>query len=304
MRKLGALSMVLVLAACGSDQTSAPPGNPGKMDQMIPDPPAGGQQLLSDVYSIDPGQEKYFCYTFHSPAEAEKAITQVLPAYGKLVHHSALFQTMSPEPEGFFECPTLIKTSWQPIWAGGRNTNGITLPQGVGFKIPANTQYLLQLHLFNTTTAKASERTAINLAYATDSSTLTGAGIFAFGTFSLTIPKGTLGYQKVIDCNVDRDMHVFAAFPHMHQLGTKISLEKGTTMAQAADIYHKDPWVFGDQPMDPVDVMVHQGDYMRATCTWDNMTGADVTFGESTTNEMCFMILFYYPFTDLDGCIQ
>ena len=84
----------------------------------LPPPPAGDQQLASDPYTLQGGQEKYYCYTFRSP-DREAAVTAVQALSGQLVHHVALFQTTTPEPEGFHECNVLIRTSWRPIWAGG-----------------------------------------------------------------------------------------------------------------------------------------------------------------------------------------
>src|SRR5262249_15418835 len=149
-----------------------------------------------------------------------------------------------------------------------------------------------------------SERSAINLRYAPDANALMPAGIFAFGTFSLDIPSGQVGFQKTISCNATKDMHVFATFPHMHKIGKKLEFLHGTTQADATMAYKKDPWVFGDQPMDSVDFMVHRGDFLSSTCTWDNDTNTDVRFGESSNDEMCFFLLFYYPFDQLGACIQ
>jgi hypothetical protein len=156
----------------------------------------------------------------------------------------------------------------------------------------------------NAGNTSVTERTVLNLRYADNSASLMGAGIFALGSFNITIPNGSVDYKQIVECQSGRDLHVFAAFPHMHALGNKISFDTGTTMATATNAYKKDPWVFGNQPMDPLDLTVHNGDFMRATCEWDNATGHDVHYGESSSDEMCFMILFYYPFTELDGCIQ
>src|SRR5262249_22081577 len=159
----------------------------------------------------------------------------------------------------------------QPIWAGGRNTNGLVLPQGVGFQIDADTQYLVQLHLLNAGTRPVTERSAVNLRYA-DPAGLQPAGIFAPGTFSPNIPAGVMNFQQVKSCTADRQMHVFAAFPHMHKLGKRLEFVQGATQASATMQYVKDPWVFGDQPMDPVDFQIATGDFIQSTCTWDNPT--------------------------------
>lgn len=307
MRNLAFLAVILSACGGGGMQQQMIDANTGPV-VLDPPPPPGGQQLTSDQYTVPAGTEKYFCYTFHSPADGERAITKVEPiagANGIVVHHTVVFKTTVPEPEGFSECPVLVKTSWQPIWAGGAGSPGLQLPDNVGFKIAPNTQYLVQYHLNNSTDADIVNRSAINFTYAPDSTAVMGAGLFALGSFNLDIPAMSTGYQQVISCNADRDMHLFAAFPHMHKLGTGITYETGATEATAQMVYSKTPWVFGNQPMDPIDLQVHQGDFLRATCTWDNPGPTDVMFGESTTNEMCFMVTFYYPSDgNPAGCVQ
>ena len=296
MRRTGLALATALLLSCGDD---APQNGP-----LQPLPPPGGQQLATTPYTVNPGEEKYFCYTFHSPKDAPRGIIEVQPIAGAIVHHMVLFQTLVAEKEGFSECPVLIKQTWLPIWGGGRSTNGIRLPDGVAFNMDSDTQYLVQLHLLNAGQQPVTERSGINLTYAPVGSNLTPAGIFAFGSFNIDIPAGAMDVQKTISCNATKDMHVFATFPHMHKIGKKLEFMHGTTQADATMQYAKDPWVFGDQPMDPVDFMIHTGDYYQTTCTWDNTTTADVKYGESSNNEMCFFLLFYYPYDSLGGCVK
>jgi hypothetical protein len=113
-----------------------------------------------------------------------------------------------------------------------------------------------------------------------------------------------MGFTQTINCQIDREMNVFAVFPHMHQLGKHMVVETGAELAAMNETYRIDPWVFGDQPFDEVEFTLPAGTHVRTTCTWDNDTNMDVTFGESTFNEMCFSVLFYYPFSDLVFCID
>lgn len=297
----GRVTAWAVLAASLSCTSSSPPaGDAAPMG--LPPPPAGGQQLASDPYTLQGGQEKYYCYTFRSP-DREAAVTAVQALSGQLVHHVALFQTTTPEPEGFHECNVLIRTSWRPIWAGGTGRRDFRLPANVGFRVPPNTQYLIQYHLQNTRPTPVTERSGLNLTYAPDPAQVTPAGIYALGSFSLDIPARAQRFQQVIDCVADRELRVFAAFPHMHKLGTRVRFEAGPTRDALSPLYQIDPWPFGDQPLDPVDFTIRPGTHMRATCEWNNPLNRAIRFGESSDDEMCIFTLFYYPFESLAGCI-
>lgn len=162
----------------------------------------------------------------------------------------------------------------------------------------------MQLHLVNATATERSERSGLNLHYAADPAGVTPAGIFAVGNLSFTIPIAAAGHPVVGDCAAPKDMDVFALFPHMHQRGRSITLEHGASQAGATMIHRIDPWDFGDQPMELRTLRVNKGDFLRTTCRFDNPDGKEVRYGESTADEMCFVVLFHTPFNGLGGCID
>jgi hypothetical protein len=52
-----------------------------------------------------------------------------------------------------------------------------------------------------------------------------------------------------------------------------------------------------------LDATITPADMFDLTCTYNNPTNAPVAYGESSDDEMCFFVLFYYPYDHLDGCI-
>jgi hypothetical protein len=291
MHRLIALPLV-ILAGCNSAPADPFP------------PPANGLQIKTAPYTVEASSEKYFCYT--KTVTQETAAIEVQTHEGTLVHHLAVFQTIVPEPDGFSECPSLIKETWLPLYGGGRNTGGMKLPDGAGFKFPKDAQILVQLHLVNATTHAVTETTTVNLVFGADPASLTPAGIYAVGNRTFTIPTGATSYPVVGQCGFNKKapIDVFALFPHMHRLGRAIQLEHGTTESSAQPIFRVDPWSFGDQPMKMMNAKIVPGDFLRATCTYDNTDGHDIHYGESTFDEMCFVVLFYTPFDTLGACLN
>lgn len=49
---------------------------------------------------------------------------------------------------------------------------------------------------------------------------------------------------------------------------------------------------------------IARGDALHTTCTYDNTDGRPVRYGESTFDEMCFVVLFYTPYDGLNGCVN
>lgn len=285
----------LAVAACGGGGGSA---------GALP-PPANGFQIKPAAVMLAAGEEKYVCFSVTLKEGADVAVTEFQSSATEVVHHFEVFQTLAPEPDGFSDCSqTLIKVSWLPMFGGGAGAGGLKLPDGAGFKIPKDAQLLLQLHLLNATTSPVSTTVAVNLSYAAHPTAVTPAGIFAMGTMNLTLPPSTAGIQAGSHCSLGKQLDVFAVQPHMHRLGTRITLEHGADQSSASVVYKRDPWVFGVQPIDAFATTINKGDYLAATCTFDNPTAAPVSYGESTKDEMCYFVLFYTPFDHLDGCVQ
>jgi hypothetical protein len=297
MRPHHVLLAAAFVGACGTDDPTD--------DVLNPPPPEGGQQLATESFKLAPGEEKYMCYQFYSPDEAV-GITRVEALSQPGVHHVGLFQAFGrTEPDPPHECETLIKQTWLPIWASGTGSPFLELPAGTGFVIQPATQYIVQLHLQNSTDEEMNIRAGLNLTYDRNTSALQPAGMFAFGTFNMEIPPNTTDYQvPVNDCTTGKQMNVFAAFPHMHKYGTKLTMTRSIGGAAASMFYQIDPWTFGDQPMDPMEVTVAPDDKFNLTCHYDNPTANPIPYGESSDQEMCFFVLFYYPYTGIGGCVS
>jgi hypothetical protein len=90
--------------------------------------------LVSTPYTLQPGEEKYFCYTMRLPADRDVVLTKLTPTYGEATHHILIAQTIAPEPEGFSECNVLIRTTWIPLYGGGLDSGPLVLPDNTGFK--------------------------------------------------------------------------------------------------------------------------------------------------------------------------
>jgi hypothetical protein len=285
----------MALAACGSS------GPPPAMD---PPPPSHGFQLKTPTVTLQAGEEKYICYTTNLAEAADVAITAFQSYTGPVVHHYEVFNTVVAEQDGMFDCSlSLIKVTWLPLFGGGVGANGLTLPDGAGFKVKKDAQLLVQLHLLNATMQPQTTHVVVNMDYAADATTVTPAGIFALGSMNINLPAGATGQQVTSTCMSPKTMNVFAVQPHMHKLGTKITLQHGADQT-APIIYKRDPWVFGAQPIDMFPTTIQKNDFIGTQCTFDNTTGQAVTYGESTTNEMCYFVLFYTPFDTLGGCIN
>lgn len=287
-----------VAAGCGGGGGAPmpPSGDPAA--------PAHGYQIKTPDYSLNAGEEKYLCYAVQLAEANDIAITAFQSYTSDQVHHMEVFHALAPETPGLNPCDGTFKLTWLPIFGGGNNAGGLQLPDGAGFKLPKDAQLLVQIHLLNATQSPVTQHLVVNMDYADDPSSVTPAGIFAFGSMTINLPAGANNMQVTSSCNLPLNMNVFAAQPHMHYLGTKLQFELGPSDSSSQVVYQRNPWQFGGQPIDNWVTNLQQGQFGRVTCTYDNTTDHDVSYGESTTNEMCYLVLFYTPFDKLNGCVN
>ena len=88
--------------------------------------------------------------------------------------------------------------------------------------------------------------------------------------------------------------------PHMHTIGTHMKTDlKGTS--GTTSIFDQ-PFQFDYQVgYDIPPAVVMPGETLVSTCSFFNPSGANVAFGESTNQEMCYQFAFSYPAGALDN---
>lgn len=279
--------LLFALAACGTSS----PSEPDHID------------LVSDPYTLQPGDEKYFCYAMDLPADRDVAITKLTPTYGEGTHHLLFSQTLVAEPDGFSECNVLTRDTWIPLYAGGKNSGPLELPANTGFKtLKAGQQLLMQLHLQNASDAAITSTTSMRVDLVDQSPDIISASIYGLDDRKLEIPAHTPAAMNQMSCTIDRDLDVFAVMGHMHKHGVSIDVSRGATAGE--EMLFQENWSFDLQPVTPTTFHVAKNDNLFLGCTHDNETDAPILWGESSDTEMCAFVMYYAPAAGLDGCIN
>jgi len=278
--------------------SSPPPPDPD------PDPdPTEHVDLISDPYTLQPGEEKYFCYTTHLPDDRDVAITKLTPTYGAATHHILVAQTIAPEPEGFSECPVLIRQTWIPLYGGGLNSGPLEMPANTGMKmLQKGQQILMQLHLQNATDQPITATTAMRIDLVDATPDVIPATIYGLDNRKIAVPPHSAAVETQMSCVADRDLEVFALMGHMHKHGVHLDVSRGATAGD--EMLYEEDWKFETQPVTPVTLHVKANDMLHLRCTHSNDTDQPIGYGESSDDEMCAMILYYAPSETLSGCVS
>jgi hypothetical protein len=279
-------SRVLVLALVGCTTTT-------------PDTPH--LNFASDTYTLQPGEEKYFCYTTNLPADRDIAITKLTPTYGLGTHHILFTQTTVAEP-AFSECPVLTRSTWVTLYAGGVESGSLEMPPQIGLMpLERGQQVLMQLHLQNSGDAPVSARAAMRIDYVDATPEIMPSGLFGLDNRKLVIPPHTESAMNEMSCEVDADLDVFAVLGHMHKNGVHLDLSRGATAGE--DMLYEEKWNFDAQPITRLDLDVKKGDNLFLRCTHRNTTDLPLGYGESSDTEMCAAVLYYAPAGPARGCV-
>jgi hypothetical protein len=208
-------------------------------------------------------------------------------------HHTLLTMGAPNAPDGVASC-SAADNGPLSVFGSGVGTALLQFPAGVGLKIAAGNQLILNLHLLNAggDTLTGLSGTRVHTVPQSEVTHM-AEGILA-GTVTLNILPGQVTTQ-IGYCTMSSDVTLFAVAPHMHKLGIH---EKVVAERASADevVLFDGPYDFNEQSyqlISPLDVA--KGDRVRVECTYNNTTDNTVTFGQSTYSEMCFAGIYRYP---------
>jgi hypothetical protein len=170
------------------------------------------------------------------------------------------------------------------------------LPDGHGIRVPAGSLIVAQLHYNVAASGPAADQSAIHLQVETERQK--GASVQPWTEVSwvlgagMDIPANTddVTHEMTYEITAgDGTFTMHGAGLHMHTLGraARLAIEHADGSESCLlDIPNYDfNWQRGYQLQAPVTVT--RGDVVRLTCSWDNPTDQDVSWGDGTGDEMC-----------------
>jgi hypothetical protein len=252
-------------------------------------------------------EDVYTCYGFDVQGSMSKRqITSIIPKIDndKIVHHILLLQASSSQPSVPTKCGATPPLDWKLLYGWAPGAPPLVMPQEAGFPVDAGktSHYVLQIHYSNLNhLAGETDGTGMELC-STDQLRPNDADVMAIGSVDFKIPAHT---KTTLNCDMDLSslplvsgifpVHVLQTWPHMHLLGTALSSEVVHADGSKESLGNSPNYSFYNQITYPVDVTIQPTDHVMTSCTWQNTSNQDVNFGESTTEEMCFNFLTYYP---------
>jgi hypothetical protein len=264
-------------------------------------PPQPGYEFLSEAedgwlrlieadWELAPHSEGYRCVRKTMPEDVY--ITAFAPLSPPGTHHTTLHvETTGVTPDGVTVCGVSAGGT-RRLQGAGVGTEPSVLPPGVAMKVAAGEQLMVNLHLFNfgDTPLKGTSGTRIKRVPLAE--VVNQAEVVLAGPLGLNIPPGRVTQSGT--CTLRSAVTIYSLNPHMHQLGRhmKVTLHG----ASGERVLHDQPYDFTHQLLHPIEpVPVAAGDRVSIECSYLNETPRDVSWGDSSLDEMCFVGIGLYP---------
>ena len=288
-------------SACGSSKTEPSVKSEGPSSAKGGAPSSTGtdagslgewQTLLTGDWSINPGEESYTCVRKTLAEDTYIRGVQAINPVG--THHTFLGMGDPTGPDGVESCAVTTVGSIT-IFGSGVGTNPVEFPTGVGMKLPAGTQLLLNLHLFNTGTEVLSGTSGTKVMPIDPAEIAKVGESLPAVDLDFSIPPREM-YSTVGSVAMDKDTTIFAVLPHMHQLGIHMKVTASSSV-DGDRVLHDAAYDFDSQLYYAVDpIRMATGDQVQFECTWNNTRDKTIVFGQSSLDEMCAVGIYrYYP---------
>jgi Copper type II ascorbate-dependent monooxygenase, C-terminal domain len=323
LRRTAPLSIIvliaLAIAACSKssspDKTSsiadagAAPIDPLSRTLSL-DQPDHGVQIGTPEFPVANGQERQWCYYFKLPSDVDLDIVKFQIRFLAGSHHMNLFQTDKDVPDHDEDCFARMPFTSNDnphgvdLVVGSQSTSmDWALPAGVGFKLKAHRQLILQTHYVNAGTQHTPSgfgKVLINLVSEPDPTKITAhmGTMFANNVNIHIPPRENRSFSTT--CGLPKPVKLAALTGHFHSRGKIFSVNLAPNGADPTDeIYRSRAW---DEPpfkilAQPVDIPAGGGLYY--TCDFQNASDLDIKFGPRVdTDEHCNLFAYFYPWED------
>ena len=283
--------------------------------------PRHGFQTRVGEYTIEPNQDLEVCeYRRLSNAKAMdiSRFQLRMPLGG---HHFAVWryggknQDDSQFPDHPFRSAGCVGASRDDVipqlLIPTQTPNAIfDFPKGVALHLEAHQQVWLNPHMRNFGTRAMEPDIRFNLVAAKKNTVKHHAEGLAIGNSTdIHIPAG--GDQTLtVEWPAPADFTAIHLSTHQHRLGTHATIDLvSADGASSEPLVDTLDWEHPQSAKLGSGRLITKGQKLRITCTWHNTDDHEVRFGPLTTDEMCFIIGFYYradesiPLAVGEGCL-
>jgi hypothetical protein len=266
---------------------------------------------LPEPYTPTGSSDDYRCFVIDPGLTETARITgfQVHPDNAAIVHHVLVYTDLEDKAAAMdaaedgpgytcFGGPGFNETAVVGAWAPG--SPGYRLPHNTAVSVDPGTALVVQVHYSPAGDPGGNDQSSVSFDLAEPDEDKRSAFFFPFVDTRLAIPPGAQEHVEgfTTTLNYGIDLQFFGGGPHLHRLGTSISVHHRKQDEDEFDCLMDIPrWDFNYQEIYFLEepVTLRDGDELTLRCVYDNSdsnphaTGETVHWGDATNDEMCLI---------------
>jgi hypothetical protein len=266
--------------------------------------PKRGFQVKAAAFAIEKEQDVEVCEYRRLPNRKRMLVDSFEIRMPPGAHHFVIwgYNGSLPGPEGFPSAPVpstgctgLVRDDLFPsVVIPLQSPNArFRFPRGVALEIEPQKQVWLNSHMKNFQADTITPDIRFNFHAANPAKVKHVANGLVIGTMNFDIPAGGDG-MVTSEWTAPVDLNLLQLVTHQHRLGTYANIEVVDPVTGLPNkIYENSDWEHPVPPQPGVTRLV-KGQKIRITCQWRNTDARDIGFGPLTTDEMCFILGYFY----------
>lgn len=266
---------------------------------LAPPPPGEGVQLHIGPFDVPQGAEIQRNFYLKLPSDVDVDINRIQVAMREGSHHLNMFKTdKESQPDHAEDDFTQLNFEKYELFAGNQNpAMDWSLPAGVGIRMKARQQLVIQSHYVNATTQKTPGKAEarINLWFAKPGQTMALLGTLFANNRRINIPpRSSVSFSQWFIWK--RDVKIAAMTGHFHSRGKRFYVARWNGASETEALYESKNWeeppfrTFGEG------IPIAAGTGIRFTTDFVNNSDLNITFGPRVeVNEHANLFLYFYP---------
>ncbi|MBX3159004.1 MAG: hypothetical protein KF773_23760 [Deltaproteobacteria bacterium] len=292
---------MLGFAACGT----SPSGDDGDDTQDL----EMAFSVTSADITLQPGEEKTFCYYFRTPNTSTIAVAKWVSNMTPGSHHMIYFANLGTQPADGTIDECNINGIPLPVYGTQVPHEEVLFPtdDGEGYPLAQNvnagTAGFFQMHYLNSTDNALTTHVTLE-AYALKPGVVyTQTDLFATYNNDIAIPPNAVDHRVSATCDVV-NKKFWSMSTHSHKQSKTTRVKDGTAMVfESLDWEHP-----GNRRFETPTFFQFDSAQITWECSYDNLgdnSGRTVRAGQSArTDEMCMATGYYFPATGPKGCVR
>ena len=295
-------SLFVALMGCQSEDVPPEPG--------LLEPPPEGEGFQLEMTGHAPAfTEVWHCEVYDVPTNLISYVNWIEFTQNEGTHHMTLsvpnLGTTIDIENGSYDCKDIYESTmgaWTMIYGNQGTAEGeMHLPDGVAASLPPNMKMLHEVHYVNASSESVDLYSRVNAWTIPEGQVEEGIWGGSVRDENIFIPPQS-EHTEWSRCVFNRDVEILFLASHTHEKGVLFEIAPFDGEQVGDVFYTNDDWHDPKIVQYEETIVVPAGEGFHWSCTWENDTDEEITYGLNATDEMCNLAVVHTPFDISSAC--